>query len=92
MGSKLHEALEANLEAILIALDVAGAFDKVWWAALLASLEHCGMAGKCLKLMKSYLCARFSCGIEDYYTPKNYTLQLFFGGRILFWGIMRFGV
>ena len=55
----MREALEANLEAILIALDVAGAFDKVWWAALLANLEHCGMSGKCLQLMKPYLSARF---------------------------------
>ena len=62
LSPKLHEALEASLEAILIALDVAGAFDafdKVWWAALLANLEHCGMSGKCLQLMKPYLSARF---------------------------------
>ena len=55
----MREALEANLEAILIALDVAGVFDKVWWAALLANLGHCGMFGKCLPLIESYLSARF---------------------------------
>ena len=77
LGSKLHEALEANLEAILIALDVAGAFDKVWWAALLANLEHCGMAGKCLKLMKSYLCARFLCVVANGITSE--TLEFFCG-------------
>ena len=31
-------------------------------------------------------------GTVGVYTPKDYTLQLFFGGRILLWGIMRFGV
>ena len=63
--------LEANLEAILIALDV-GALNKVWsvwWAALLANLEHCGMAGRSLRLMESYLCARLLMApvrVEDF--------------------------
>jgi hypothetical protein len=43
---------------LLISLDVAGAFDKVWWKALLANLEHCGMCGKALNLLKSYLSNR----------------------------------
>jgi hypothetical protein len=58
---KLHAALERNMEAILVSLDVAGAFDKVWWAALLKNLWHCGCRGRAHKLMRSYLCARFLC-------------------------------
>lgn len=58
---KLHAALEAKMEAILISLDVAGAFDKVWWAALLKNLWHCGCRGRAHKLLSSYLCARFLC-------------------------------
>ena len=42
LSTKLHMALEAKLEAILVALDVAGAFDKVWWKALLVKLHKCG--------------------------------------------------
>jgi hypothetical protein len=38
---------------------VAGAFDKVWWKALLANLKHCGMGGRSHKLITSYLSARF---------------------------------
>ena len=41
-----------------MSLDVAGAFDKVWWKALLANLEHCGMGGKALGILKSYLSNR----------------------------------
>jgi hypothetical protein len=55
LSIKLHRVLEENLEAILISLDVAGAFDKVWWAGLLAGLKHCGMNGKAHKLLSSYL-------------------------------------
>jgi hypothetical protein len=55
---KLHAVLENNLEAILISLDVAGAFDKVWWVGLLANLKHCGMGGRAHKLLRSYLYAR----------------------------------
>jgi hypothetical protein len=55
----LHTALEQGLEAILVSLDVAGAFDKVWWAALLANLKHCGMGGRSHRLISSYLHARF---------------------------------
>ena len=43
---------------MLISLDVAGAFDKVWWKALLANLKHCGMSGKALGLLNSYLSKR----------------------------------
>ena len=52
------EALEKHFEVLLISLDVAGAFDKVWWKALLVNLKHCGMSGKALGLLNSYLSKR----------------------------------
>ena len=36
VSGELSEALEKLWEVLLISLDVAGAFDKVWWKALLA--------------------------------------------------------
>jgi hypothetical protein len=74
---KLHAVIEANLEAILISLDVAGAFDKVWWAALLANLRHCGMRGRAHRLMSSYLIARFLCVVSMGSASK--VLQFFCG-------------
>ena len=59
LTAELHLAMEANLESILVALDVAGAFDKVWWQGLLAKLRACGCGGKALKLLKSYFKSRF---------------------------------
>jgi len=58
LSMDLHHRLEDRLEAILVALDVAGAFDKVWWKALLKNLAHCGMRGKAYRLMCSYLSER----------------------------------
>ena len=65
------------MEALLVALDVAGAFDKVWWKALLHKLIQCGCKGKALKLLKSYFKNRFlyvvAMGIAS-------TLQEFYSG------------
>ena len=47
------------MEAILVAMDVAGAFDKVWWEGLMAKLKACGCGGKAMKLLKSYFKHRF---------------------------------
>ena len=43
----------------LVALDVTGAFDKVWWKALLVKLQKCGCRGKALALLRSYFKDRF---------------------------------
>jgi len=80
LSMELHHRLEDRLEVILVALDVAGAFDKVWWKALLKNLAHCGMRGKAHRLMCSYLSdrslfvvalgvaseiLRYSCGVPQ---------------------------
>ena len=59
LAADLHCTLDAELEAILVALDVAGAFDKVWWKGLLHKLQRCGCGGMALRLLKSYLSDRF---------------------------------
>ena len=56
---KLHTALESKLEAILVALAVAGAFDKGWWKDLLVKLQTWGCRGKALALLRSYSKDRF---------------------------------
>jgi hypothetical protein len=58
VSAELTEALEKLWEVLLISLDVAGAFDKVWWKALIANLQHCGLGGKALHLIESYLSNR----------------------------------
>jgi hypothetical protein len=55
----LHDVLERRGEGILVSLDVAGAFDRTWWARLKNRLRAKGMKGRALLLLKSYLYERF---------------------------------
>jgi hypothetical protein len=52
-------ALESGKEVLIISLDVAGAFDRVWHAGLIKKLKAAGMYGKALRLMTDYLRRRF---------------------------------
>jgi hypothetical protein len=82
LTTRLHLALEEGLEAIMVALDVAGAFDKVWWKALLKKMEVCGCSGSALELMKSYFSDRYlyvvAMGIQS--GRKKYTAGVPQGG------------
>ena len=51
--AKLHMAPKSKWEAIVVALDVAGAFDKGWWKDLLVELQTWGCRGKALALSRS---------------------------------------
>jgi len=55
----IQQHLDRRGEGILISLDVAGAFDRVWWARLKARLKAKGMRRRALKLLYSYLKKRF---------------------------------
>ena len=50
-----HNALDSGLPSLVIALDIAGAFDRVWRRELLAKLEQLGVTGQLLELFSSYL-------------------------------------
>ena len=53
-----HEALDSGRPSLVIALDIAGAFDRVWHRGLLAKLEQLGVTGRLLELFSSYLQGR----------------------------------
>ena len=59
LASTIQMHLDNRGEGILISLDVAGAFDRVWWARLKRRLQKKGMRRKALKLLHSYLKNRF---------------------------------
>ena len=42
----------------LVALDIKGAFDSVWWRGLLCHLRHIGIGGLAYQLFTSYLSER----------------------------------
>ena len=56
---KVMDILERRNEAIMISLDVDGAFDRMWHEGLLHKMEMRGMRGRALKLAKDYLHDRF---------------------------------
>ena len=52
------KSLEAREELRVVALDIRGTFDRVWWRGLLAHLQSIGIRGRALALLKSYLSDR----------------------------------
>ena len=56
---KIFLALERGSDVLLVSLDVAGAFDRVWHAGLLKKLKAAGMSSRALRLMKGYLQKRY---------------------------------
>ena len=58
LGLQLQTAIEQKQQVLAVALDVAGAFDKVWWKALISGLRHCGLKDRALKWFESYLSNR----------------------------------
>nr|XP_027209623.1 uncharacterized protein LOC113803107 [Penaeus vannamei] len=55
---KLQDALDANQDTLVIALDIAGAFDRVWHRGLLDKLEAGGISSNLLRLFGDYLTGR----------------------------------
>ena len=50
-----QDALEEGLDTLVVALDIAGAFDRVWHAGLLEKLRAKGVQGDLLMLLEDYL-------------------------------------
>ena len=50
-----QDALNKGDDIIVVALDIAGAFDKVWHSGLLAKLESYGITGSFLDVCRDYL-------------------------------------
>ena len=45
MTESIVAALNQRAEVRLVALDIKGAFDSVWWQGLLCHLRHIGVGG-----------------------------------------------
>ena len=50
-----QDALDGSLDTLVVALDIAGAFDRVWYAGLLEKLHAKGIQGDLLHLLSDYL-------------------------------------
>ena len=59
LASIVTAAINQRAEARLVALDIKGAFDSVWWGGLLAHLWSIGFRDRTFKLFESYLSTRY---------------------------------
>ena len=59
LASCITTAINQRAEARLVALDIKGTFDSVWWRGLLAHLHSIDFCDKVISLFESYLSNRF---------------------------------
>ena len=58
LSQEWQDTLDEGLDTLVVALDIAGAFDRVWHAGLLAKLQAKGIDGGLLRLLEDYLQGR----------------------------------
>ena len=59
LSMTFFDVLERRGEGILVSLDVAGAFDRTWWARIKNRLRAKSMKGRAMRLIKDYLYKRY---------------------------------
>ena len=55
MSTRWHHSLDRGRDSFVIALDIAGAFDRVWHSGLATKLRSMGVCGGLLLLLQDYL-------------------------------------
>ena len=58
LSQEWQDSLDEGRDTLVVALDIAGAFDRVWHSGLLAKLRAKGVAGSLLTLLGDYLHGR----------------------------------
>ena len=58
LSREWNDSLDAGQNTVVVALDIAGAFDRVWHQGLLVKLAALGVSGDLLDLLSSYLTGR----------------------------------
>lgn len=59
LTNKWSSALDQGRATAVVALDIEGAFDRVWHGALVEKLRTIGVAGELLELLRNYLEKRY---------------------------------
>lgn len=74
LSKKWNDALDTGLVTLVIALDIAGAFDCVWHQGLVAKLKALGIAGNLLELFSNYLTGRSLTVVVNGQTSSSYCI------------------
>ena len=75
LSKNWHDALDAGRPSLVIALDIAGAFDCVWHQGLLAKLQQLGITGDLLSLFSSYLSDRSLSVVVNGHTSASFPVE-----------------
>ena len=74
LASSITTAINQRSKARLVALDIKGEFDNVWWRGLLAHLQSIGVRDKVFSLFESYLSNQFIRVVTPLESPDLYTV------------------
>ena len=75
LTSRWSAALDKGLKTLVLAVDIDGAFDRVWHQGLLTKLESMGVVGAALSLFRDYLTGRQLQVVIGGVTSKPRTIQ-----------------
>ena len=75
LSKSWHDNLDSGLATLVIALDIAGAFDCVWHQGLIAKLGQLGIAGDLLELLSNYLSDRSLSVVINGHTSSKFPVK-----------------
>ena len=75
LTSAWNISLDKGRDTYVIALDIAGAFDRVWHAGLICKIKSLGIDGNLLGLIKDYLQDRVFQVVVNGYTSSEHKIQ-----------------
>jgi len=75
MSSSWNKSLDRREDSYVVALDIAGAFDRVWHAGLISKIKSLGIDGNLLKLISNYLEDRAFHVVVNGCTSNEYQIK-----------------
>ena len=75
LSKSWHDSLDAGRPSLVIALDIAGAFDTGWHRGLIAKLKQMGITGDLLHLFSSYLTGRSLRVVVNRHTSASFPIE-----------------
>lgn len=70
-----NKSLDAGKETYVVALDIAGAFDRVWHEGIISKLKSFGIDGDLLKMIQDYLRGRTLQVVVNGYTSSEHPIS-----------------
>lgn len=74
-STEWNTALDGGSDVYVVALDIAGAFDRVWHRGIVTKLRSLGVCGGLLQLLQDYLCGRTSSTVVSGHTSAPHPVR-----------------